>query len=176
MKAYMSLTCGRGAYEKVLRELLLLNVPVENMFLLFGPMDILVQFTQLKSLEEFKEKWFDHVRMIGAAESLITRTLTFVVISEGPSYAEQPFAFIFLNTQPRNLEKVQKALLGVNGVLSADIVLGPHDIICPVRASDTRDLEQTLSRIQHNVADIEGTTTFIAAPREQVLDRIQSIF
>jgi Lrp/AsnC ligand binding domain len=176
MKAYMSLTCDTGAYEKVLRELMLLNIPLEDMFLIFGPMDMLVQFTHLNSLEEFKEKWFDRVRMIGAGESLITRTLTFIVVSEGPSYSEQPFAFLFLNTQPRNLERVQKAVLGVAGVLSADIVLGPNDIICPVRASDTRDLEQTLSRIRHGVADIEAMMTYIAAPRQQVLERIQSLF
>ncbi len=69
MKAYMSLTCDTGAYEKVLRELMLLNIPLEDMFLIFGPMDMLVQFTHLNSLEEFKEKWFDRVRMIGAGES-----------------------------------------------------------------------------------------------------------
>ena len=163
MKAYISLTCKAGAYNRVLNELLDLNVPRGDIFLLFGPVDVFIQFKELKNLDEFIEKWFNPVRMIGAKEALITKTLTFIVISEGPLFAEEPYAFTFLNTQPRNLEKVRKALLTIPEVLSADTVFGPYDIICSVRAKDRADLERVIRHIQNNIAGIEGSMTAVVA-------------
>ena len=163
MKAYISLSCKTGAYNRVLSELLDLNIPRKDTFLLLGPVDMLVQFKELENLDEFIEKWFNPVRMIGAEEALIAKTQTFVVISEGPLFAEEPFAFIFLNTQPRNLENVRKALLTIPEVLSADTVFGPYDVICPVRAKDTTDLECIVRHIQENVPGIEGLMTAVVA-------------
>src|SRR3989304_8064849 len=108
MKAYMGLTCKVGAYTKVLENLLLdLDIFHKDIFLLFGAVDILIQFPGLKSLDEFIEKWFNPVRMIGAEEDLIAKTLSLVVITEGKPLSERPFAFVFLNTQPKNLENVR---------------------------------------------------------------------
>jgi DNA-binding Lrp family transcriptional regulator len=163
MKAYMCLTCKVDAYNKVLEELLKLNVPRGDIFLLFGPIDILVQFGELKDMAEFVEKWFNPVRMIGSQEALITKTMTFVVAQEGPSYSEEPYAFMFLNVQPRNLETVQQTLLTVPEVISADVVFGPYDIICSVRAKDQIDLERVISCIHGNCSGIEGTATTIVA-------------
>ncbi len=163
MKAYMSLSCKTGAYSRVLNELLDLNIPREDIFLLFGPADVLVQFKDLDNLDEFIEKWFNPVRMIGADEALIAKTQTFVVISEGPLFAENPFAFVFLNTQPRNLENVRKALLTIPEVCSADTVFGPYDVICPIRAKDTTDLEGIVQNIQEKVPGIEGSMIAVNA-------------
>ena len=163
MKAYMSLSYKVGAYNRVLNALLDLNIPEGDIFLLFGPVDAMVQFKNLKDLNEFVEKWFNPVRMIGAKEELITKTLTFIVISEGPSYVEDPFAFIFLNAEPRNLEKVRKALLTIPEVLSADTVFGPYDVICPIRAKDRRDLRRILGHIQETIPGIEGSMTSVVA-------------
>ena len=143
----MSLTCKVGAYNRVLEELLSMKIPKGDIFLLFGSVDTLIQFVDLKSLDEFKKKWFNPIRMIGAEEALITKTLTFIVISESPSFAEEPYALIFLNTQPRNLENVRRSLLTIPEVLSADTVFGPYDVICPVRAKDGTDIEQHLYRV-----------------------------
>jgi hypothetical protein len=49
MKAYMGLTCKPSAYTEVLKRLLKLSVYHEDIFLLFGPVDILVRFTGLKA-------------------------------------------------------------------------------------------------------------------------------
>lgn len=159
----MCLTCKVGAYNEVLEELLKLNIPSGDIFLLFGSIDILIQFGELKSLDEFTEKWFNPIRMIGAKKALIDKSLSFIVIHEGPSFAEEPFAFVFLNTQPRNLETVQRALLTIPEVISAETVFGPYDVICSVRANDRRDLEQVISSIHKNVPSIEGTMTTIVA-------------
>lgn len=158
----MGLTCKAGTYTKVLKKLLNLYIHREDIFLLFGPIDILVQFTGLKSLDEFIEKWFNSVRMIGAEENLITKTLSLIVISEGPVLSEKPFAFIFLNTQPKNLENVRRSLLNIPEVLSADSVFGPYDVICSVRAKDQIDLAQMIFKIQ-NIPGVESSMTSIVA-------------
>jgi hypothetical protein len=163
MKAYMSLSCSGGNYNTVLTELLKLGIPVGDVFLLFGPLDMLIRLRNLESLDEFIEKWFNPVRMIGAEEGLITKTLSLVVISESPSSAEEPFAFVFLNTKPPDMEKVRTALLTIPEVLSADSVFGPYDIICSIRAKSQAELERVVSRVQENIAGIEGSITAIVA-------------
>jgi len=158
----MALSCKVGAFNKVLDELIKLHLSKKHVFLLFGPIDILVQFHELKSLDEFIKKWFNPIRMITAEEPLIDKTQTLIVISEGRSFAEEPYAFEFLNTQPRNLEEVQQALQTLPQVLSADTVFGPYDVICAVKARDRADLEQLVSQIQ-KVPHVQGSMTEIVA-------------
>jgi hypothetical protein len=159
----MCLSCKPGAYNKVLQELMKLNIPRGDIFLLFGPIDVLVQFKGVKDLNEFLKKWFTPVRMACCKETLCKKTMTFVVVNEGTSYAEEPFAFMFLNIQPQHLENAQIELMKVPEVISADIVLGYYDIISPVRAKDRNDLEKIISKIHETVPGIEGTATTIVS-------------
>jgi DNA-binding Lrp family transcriptional regulator len=164
MKAYMGLACKTGAYDQVLKKLLIgLNMDQKNVFLLFGPVDILIQFPELKSLEDFVENWFNPVRMIGAEEDLIAKTLSLFVITEGPNLIEQPSAFMFLNIQPKNLENVRENLLNMPEVLSADSVFGPYDIICSVKTTDQIQLERAVGRIQ-KIPGVESSMTSIVSP------------
>lgn len=163
MKAYMALSCKVGAYNRVLDKLLELNLSKKDVFLLFGPVDILIQFRELNSLQEFIEKWFNPVRMINGKESLIEKTLSLIVITEGPSYNEEPYAFVFLNADPVNLEKVRQALLTFPQVLSADTVFGPYDIICAIKSKDTAELERFVSKMQSEVPGIQESVTAIVA-------------
>jgi hypothetical protein len=163
MKAYMMLSCKTGAFNAVLGELKKMNLSKEDVFLLFGPVDILVQFRGLKDLDEFINKWFNPVRKITPQEPLIERTDTLIVILEGKLFTEEPSAFLFLNTQPRNLEQVQQELQNIPKVLSADTVFGPYDLICAVKAGDKEDLKQLVSQIQKEVPQIQGTVTAIVA-------------
>ena len=64
-------------------------------------------------------KWFNPLTMKTAHGSLVEETLTLIGLSESPSYFEEPFAFVFLDIQPVNIEKVQKALLNFPQVLFA---------------------------------------------------------
>jgi DNA-binding Lrp family transcriptional regulator len=159
----MGLKCKIGAYNRVLKELLDLNIPRGDIFLLFGEIDMLVQFIGLKSVDEFVQKWFNPIRKIGAEKALITQTLTFIVISEGPLFAEEPFAFIFLKAQPRNLENVRSSLLTIPEVISADTVFGSYDVICPIRANNKKDLERVISHIHNRISGVEGTITSMIA-------------
>jgi DNA-binding Lrp family transcriptional regulator len=163
MKAYMGLSCKVGAFNRVIDELIKLNLSKKDVFLLFGPVDILVQIRGLKSLDEFISKWFNPIRNITPQEALIDRTQTLIVLSEGNQYTEEPYAFLFLNTQPRNLELVQEKLQAIPEVLSADTVLGPFDVIAAVKAKGKEDLKTLISQIQEKVPHIQGTVTAVVA-------------
>lgn len=163
MKAYMGITCKAGAYSETLQGLMKLNIPKRDIFLLFGPVDILVQFKDMANLAEFKQKWFDPVRLKCCKEGQVKKTMTFVVIQEGSRYEEEPYAFVFLNVQSHLLEKAQEALIEISNVVSADIVLGSYDIICSIRAGGHDELEQLISTIQKTVPGIEGTATTIVS-------------
>jgi hypothetical protein len=164
MKAYMTLSCKVGAYNRVLDELIKMNLSKKDVFLLFGPVDILVQLRGFKALDEFIANWFDPIRFLTPEEELIEKTQTLIVISEGKTFNEEPYAFLFLNTQPRNLEKVQEALQSIPGVLAADTVFGPYDVICAVRVGSKIELQKLIARIQKEVPHIQGTVTAIVAP------------
>lgn len=97
----MSLTCKVGSYNKVLEELLNLKIPKGDIFLLFGPTDILIQFKELQDIDEFSKKCFTPIRMICRKDDLITKTMTFIVVKEGVSFAEEPFAFMFMNIKQK---------------------------------------------------------------------------
>ena len=159
----MTLSCKVGAYNRVLDELIKMNLSKKDVFLLFGPVDILVQFSGLKTLDEFVNNWFNPIRMLTPEEPMIDKTQTLIVISEGRAFNEEPYAFLFLNTQPRNLEKVQEALQNIPGVLSADTVFGPYDVICAVRVGSKVELQKLIAKIQTEVPHIQGTVTAIVA-------------
>ena len=159
----MALSCKVGAYNKVLDELIKMHLSKKEVFLLFGPVDILIQFCGLKDLDEFINNWFNPIRAITPEEPMIDKTQTLIVISEGRPFTEEPYAFLFLNTQPRNLELVQEKLQGIPKVLSADTVFGPYDVICAVKANDNNDLQVLISQIQREVPQIQGTVTAIVA-------------
>ena len=159
----MALAYKKGALGRVLGNLIKMNLTQQDVFLLLGPFDILVQLRELANLDEFISKWFNPIRTITAQDAMIDKTETLIVISEGKSFTEEPYAFLFLNTQPRNLEMVQEKLQGIPKILSADTVFGPYDVICAVKANDNKDLQLLISQIQREVPQIQGTITTIVA-------------
>jgi DNA-binding Lrp family transcriptional regulator len=164
MKVYMALSCKVGECNNLLDKLIKMNLSKKDVFLLFGPVEILIQIRGLKSLDEFITSWFNPIRTLTPEEPMIDKTQTLIVISEGKQFNEEPYAFLFLNTQPRNLEKVQEALQNIPGVLSADTVFGPYDVICAVRVGSKVELQKLIARIQKEVPHIERTVTAIVSP------------
>ena len=162
MKAYMAISCKVGYFNRVLDELIKMGLTKKDVFLLFGPLDILVQFNSLFSLDDFIKNWFDPIRKITEQEPMIEKTQTYLVISEGKPFNEEPYAFLFLNSQPRNLEEVQQKLQKVPQVLSADTVFGPYDLICAVKASDRADLQELVAKVEQ-ISGIQDTVTEIVA-------------
>lgn len=163
MRAWMGLTCKGGCYNKVLEQLTKMDIPLGDIFLLYGPIDVLVKFEGFNSIDEFVKKWFNPVRMVGAEEKLIAKTMTYIVVMEGPTFMEEPFAFMFLNVQPRDVELAQQTLLKIPQVISADFVFGPCDLIVPVRAKNNVDLERVVHAIHCAVSGIEEAHTTVVA-------------
>ena len=168
MKVYMILSCNTlsckvGAKTKVLDELIKMGLSKKDIYLLLGPAEVLIQLHGLKNLDEFISKWFNPIRKMTAQDAMIDKTETFIVISEGKPFTGEPYAFLFLHTQPINLELVQEKLQGIPKVLSVDTVFGPYDAICSVRANDNNDLQLLISQIQREVPQIQGTETAIVA-------------
>lgn len=158
MKAYLGITCKPGNLNEVVKKLLFkLLIDPQDMYLLNGPIDILVQFSKLKSLEEFVAEWFDPVTMIGGEDNLLTELESYIVISEGPLPPERPFAFLFMNAQPMNRENVRTRLLTFPEVLSADSVFGSCAVISSVKAKNVVDCERVCSTMQH-IPGVKGST------------------
>ena len=151
----MGLTCRGGCYNKVLEQLTAMSIPVGNIFLLHGIIDVLVKFEGFNSIDDFMKNWFNPVRMVGAEEQLIAKTTTYMVVTEGPAFMEEPFAFMFLNVQPRDVDLAQQTLLKLPDVITADFVFGPCDLIVPVRAKNNVDLERVIRTIHCSVSGIE---------------------
>ncbi len=158
-----TLSCKVGAKTKVLDELIKMGLSKKDIYLLLGPAEVLIRLSRVKDLDEFVSKWFNPIRKTSTQEAQIDKTETFIVISEGKSFTEEPYAFLFLHIQPINLELVQEKLQSLPKVLSADTVFGPYDVICPVKANDNNDLQSLISQIQREVPQIQGTETAIVA-------------
>jgi hypothetical protein len=90
MKAFISLSPKRGTFNTVLDELIKMGLSKKDVFLLFGPVDILVQIREIKNLNEFINKWFNPIVEIKSQEPMIEKTQTHIVISEGNAYDEEP--------------------------------------------------------------------------------------
>ena len=168
MKVYIilsctTLSCKVGAKTKLLDELIKMGLSKQDIFLLLGPAEVLIQLRGLRNLDEFVSKWFDPIRKMTSPEAMVDKTQTLIVISEGKSFTEEPYAFLLLNTQPRNLELVQAKLQSIPKVLSADTVFGPYDVICAVKADDNKDLQLIISQILTEVPQIQETVTAIVA-------------
>ena len=159
----MALTCKSGEYNEVIEKLTEMSIPLGNIYLLYGPIDIMVKFDDLTNIDEFITKWFNPIRNIGAEKNSIWKTMTYIVAIEGPKYAESPFAFMFLNVQPRDAEFVQKKLIALPQVISADFVFGPCDFIVPVRAKNQIDLQKAIQAVHNSVTGLaEAYTTVVA--------------
>ena len=161
MKIYLGLICKVGTPRQVLEKLLALNIPGGDIFLLFGPIDILIEFTDIENLDVYLEQWLKPISTIGRANNLISQTLTFIVGYAGPPIHYVPYAIVFINAQPPKAEQVRRGALSVPGVLSADFVFGPYDVICPIQATDMKELERIVLNIQTTVSGINRTITCI---------------
>ncbi|UCH38070.1 MAG: Lrp/AsnC ligand binding domain-containing protein [Candidatus Bathyarchaeota archaeon] len=160
MKCYLGLTCKVGSYTQVLHELAKLKIPQENITeLLYCSIDILIQFGNLGSLNEFVEHWFNPIVKILEGDPLITETLSFIVISSSPPLREEPYAYLFINTNPQNFASVRENLLLTPGILSADTVFGPYDVISAVQAKNGAELDRLLTRIHRNIPGVKVSMT-----------------
>lgn len=70
-------------------------------------------------------------------------------------------AFVLIQTKMSNAFPVADAVRAVGGVLAADVVTGPYDVIAKIEAADLDDLAKlVVSRIH----DIDGITRTLTCP------------
>ncbi|MCL5876749.1 MAG: Lrp/AsnC ligand binding domain-containing protein [Candidatus Bathyarchaeota archaeon] len=159
----MGLTCRAGHYNELIEKLLAMDIPKGNISLLYGPIDIFIKLDKLKNLNEFVKKWSTPIRMIGGDKKCLSKTMTYIVAVEGPAYSRPPSAFMFLNVEPQEAERVQKELLKFPQVISADVVFGPCDLIVPLSAKDQAELTRAVESIHEKVSGIEEAHTTVVA-------------
>jgi hypothetical protein len=162
MKAYMAISAKVGCFNRVLDELINMKLSKKDVFLLFGPLDIIVRFKEIESFNGFIKEWYDPIRKILPQNPLIDKTETFIVAIEGKPFNEEPYAFVFANCNPSNIEEVQQEIQKIPNVLSAEVVFGPYDLICPVKATNKAQLQRLVSEIE-KISGIQDTVTEIVA-------------
>ncbi len=158
----MAISAKVGCFNRVLDELIKMKLSKNDVFLLFGPLDIIVRFKEIESFNVFIKEWYDPIRKILPQNPLITKTETFIVAIEGKPFNEEPYAFVFANCDPSNIEEVQKEIQKIHNVLSAEVVFGPYDLICPVKATNKAQLQRLVSEIE-KISGIQDTVTEIVA-------------
>lgn len=68
-------------------------------------------------------------------------------------------AYVLISVEPGKALKVQESIVKVEGVLSADLITGPFDIIASVEAENLKALgDLVISKIQ-NIEGVRNTLT-----------------
>jgi DNA-binding Lrp family transcriptional regulator len=70
--------------------------------------------------------------------------------------------FVLVHAEVGTARRVTDAMLRVNGVVRAEMVTGPYDVIAMVEARDERDLE---SHVLGDVEAIPGVIRAVVCPR-----------
>jgi DNA-binding Lrp family transcriptional regulator len=68
-------------------------------------------------------------------------------------------AYVLINTEVGQTENVQRALRAQPGVLTADVIIGPYDIIAVVQAHDLNDVGKLVLREVHGIPGVDNTLT-----------------
>jgi len=69
-------------------------------------------------------------------------------------------AYVLIKTEPGKTAEVQRALKTRPGVRSADIVIGPHDIVLSIEAADLNTIGTMVMDDIHGVSGVANTLTY----------------
>jgi len=70
--------------------------------------------------------------------------------------------YLLANVLPGKDVSIRNTLRGIKGVINADVVTGPHDIIAVIEAGDTSEIfDKVIKRIR-KIKGINRTETFVA--------------
>ncbi|MFC1920045.1 Lrp/AsnC family transcriptional regulator [Chloroflexota bacterium] len=70
-------------------------------------------------------------------------------------------AYVLIQTEMGKAEAVSNALRGKPGVMAADVVTGPHDVIAVVQGSDSDSVAKTIINELQAVQGVRTTTTYM---------------
>ncbi|MCX6004751.1 MAG: Lrp/AsnC ligand binding domain-containing protein [Chloroflexi bacterium] len=71
-------------------------------------------------------------------------------------------AYVLIQTETGKAETVAKALRGKPGIVSADIVTGPHDVILVIQGADTDAIAKIVVNQIQAVHGVHRTITYMA--------------
>ncbi len=69
-------------------------------------------------------------------------------------------AYVLVNTRAGTTQAVQQALQAKPGIRTADIVVGPHDVIVLLEAADLNDVARFVLREVHGTEGVLNTLTY----------------
>jgi DNA-binding Lrp family transcriptional regulator len=70
--------------------------------------------------------------------------------------------YLLVNVLPGKDISVRDTLRGIKGVVNADVVTGPYDIIASLEGKDTADIFEKIIRRIRKIKGISRTETFVA--------------
>jgi DNA-binding Lrp family transcriptional regulator len=70
--------------------------------------------------------------------------------------------YLLVNVLPGKDMPVRDTLRGIKGVMSADVVTGPYDIVAVVEAGDTEEIFDKVIKKIRRIKGITRTETFVA--------------
>ncbi|MHA1603081.1 MAG: Lrp/AsnC family transcriptional regulator [Candidatus Freyarchaeota archaeon] len=74
-----------------------------------------------------------------------------------------PIAFVLINTEPANEEKVLQAVLKIEGIEEAYILYGVYDILAKIQTESMENLKQTIIWQIRKIEGVVSTLTLIVA-------------
>ncbi|MBT3381620.1 MAG: Lrp/AsnC ligand binding domain-containing protein [Lentisphaerae bacterium] len=84
-------------------------------------------------------------------------------------------AFVLINVQDRNVQKIGDELLGHEGVKEAHVVAGEYDMVAVVRVADNSTLSHLITNEIAHIDGVERTKTLFALQSFSAYD-LSSIF
>ncbi|MEM3585770.1 MAG: Lrp/AsnC ligand binding domain-containing protein [Candidatus Jordarchaeaceae archaeon] len=74
-----------------------------------------------------------------------------------------PIAFVLINTEPANEEKVLSKITKIEGIEEAYILYGVYDILAKIRTESMENLKQTIIWQIRKIEGVISTLTLIVA-------------
>ncbi len=72
-------------------------------------------------------------------------------------------AFILIETQVGRVRQVAEGLRAIPGVIYADAIAGPYDVIALVEVSDMREMADLITTKVQGIRGVERTITCVSA-------------
>lgn len=74
--------------------------------------------------------------------------------------------YVFVDTEVGKGQEVREALRQTPGIVAADLVMGPHDLVVIVEQPTIEDIGRVVVRDLHGTAGLKNTVTMIVINRD----------
>lgn len=74
--------------------------------------------------------------------------------------------YVFVDTEVGKGQAVRETLLHTPGIVAADLVMGPHDLVVIVEQPTIEDVGRLVVRDLHGTAGVKNTVTMIVINRD----------